>query len=283
MIDSATFMGAVHLAVADLDRSIAFYERHLGLVVHGRTARGARLGAGRADLLVLEERPGAVRPRGTTGLYHFALLVPTRLDLARSLRRLMDLETRMQGFADHGVSEALYLADPDGNGIEIYRDRSRDEWPVVNGHFQMGTDPLDLGDLIGELDGSGGNAIAAPMHAGTRMGHVHLHVAHLDAAEEFYVRVLGFNVTQRYGGGALFVSAGGYHHHLGLNTWAGVGAPPPPAEAIGLRRFAVHLPDETALGAVVERVRAAGISIEPVGTTFVVRDPSSNTIQLTAP
>jgi len=277
-----THIGTVHLTIQDLARSVRFYERHLGLRVNEQTDFRATVGVGHT-LLVLHAAPSAVRARDTTGLYHFAILVPSRADLARALRRLVDTETPMQGAADHGVSEALYLADPDGNGIEIYRDRPREEWPVRAGHLHMVTDPLDVAGLIDEAD----TASDGGMVPGTTMGHVHLHVAHLDAAEQFYVGVLGFDLMQRYGSSAAFVSAGGYHHHVGFNTWAGVGAPPPPAGAIGLRHFEIVLPTPAALAEVVERARAHDVAVETDDNssvlTAVVRDPSSNVILLSAP
>ena len=150
MIDPATRIGAVHLTISDLRRSVRFYETHLGFLVHRRDDRTAWLGAGGPDLLILSQCETAPRVRGTTGLYHFAILVPSRADLARSLRRLVATDTIMQGAADHGVSEALYLADEDGNGIEIYRDRPRDEWPMVGGQLRMGADPIDLDALLTE-------------------------------------------------------------------------------------------------------------------------------------
>jgi len=276
VIDPATAIGGVHLTIANLDRSARFYQAHLGFVVHRRDAQTAWLGAGQRDLLVLSQCDTAPRIRGTTGLYHFAILVPSRRDLGRALRRLAETDTVLQGVADHGVSEALYLADPDGNGIEVYRDRPRAEWPIVNGRLQMGADPLDLDAILDEDEGRDGHGLAS----GTVIGHVHLHVSRLDDAERFYVSVLGFELMQRYGPSALFVSAGGYHHHIGLNTWAGVGAPPPPAGAIGLRHFVVTLPDEAARAAVIDRVRAASIPIETTGEGVIVRDPAKNAILL---
>jgi len=309
VIDPAAHIGAVHLTIGDLNRSIRFYEAHLGFTLHRRDDRTAWLGAGGPDLLVLTQCEQAPRVRGTTGLYHFAILVPSRGDLARALRRLVETDTVMQGAADHGVSEALYLADVDGNGIEIYRDRPRAEWPFVGGRLQMGADPLDFDDLLNAADAAplkrgpthstvgtptstrgtdanvgprfSGAESGAGLAPGTVVGHVHLHVSRLDEAERFYVDVLGFELMQRYGPSALFVSAGGYHHHIGLNTWAGVGAPPPPPGAIGLRYFDVKLPTEAAVAAVRERVRAAGISTEDAGAAFIVRDPANNAIRIT--
>jgi len=282
-IDPQTTIGAVHLTVSDLGRSVRFYESHVGFKLHRGNDRVASLGAGGADLLVLSECEKAPRVRGTTGLYHFAVLVPSRVELARSLRRLIETDTLMQGFADHGVSEAMYLADPDGNGIEIYRDRPRVEWPMAEGRLRMTADPLDLEGILSELQGREDSWPGLARE--TRIGHVHLHVSRLADAEAFYVGTLGFDLTQRYGPSALFVSAGGYHHHIGLNTWAGVGAPPPPPGAIGLRHFVVRLPDRPALDRVAARVGAAGIALEDVDVEggLLVRDPAQNAILLTSP
>ena len=277
MIDPATRIGAVHLTISDLRRSVRFYETHLGFTVHRRDDRIASLGAGGVDLVTLSQCETAPRVRGTTGLYHFAILVPSRADLARALRRLAATGTVMQGAADHGVSEALYLADEDGNGIEIYRDRPRAQWPVVDGELRMGADPIDLDALL--ADGAHTDS-GAGLPPGTVVGHVHLHVSRLDDARAFYVGVLGFELTQRYGPSALFVAAGGYHHHVGLNTWAGVGAPPPPPGAIGLKHFLVQLPDAAALDAVVGRVRAAGIVPKPLEGGWLIHDPAKNAILL---
>ena len=277
MIDPGTRIGAVHLTTSDLRRSVLFYEAHLGFVVHRRDDRTAWLGAGDHDLLVLSQSESAPRVRGTTGLYHFAILVPSRADLSRSLRRLVETGTVLQGAADHGVSEALYLADEDGNGIEIYRDRPRGDWPVVAGQLRMRADPLDLDALLAQ---AGGAESGAGLARGTVIGHVHLHVPRLADAEAFYVGVLGFELMQQYGSGALFVAAGGYHHHIGLNTWAGVGAPPPPPGAVGLRHFVVSLPDEAALAAVAERLITAGVTPEPREGGLLIHDPAKNAILL---
>jgi catechol 2,3-dioxygenase len=277
-IDPATTIGAVHLTVSDLGRSVRFYESHLGFKLHRTLDGTAALGAGGSDLLLLSECEAAPRVRGTTGLYHFAVLVPSRLELARSLRRLIETDTLMQGFADHGVSEAMYLADPDGNGIEIYRDRPRAEWPMAGGRLMMTADPLDLEAILRELqDRQDTWSGVAPA---TTIGHVHLHVSRLADAEAFYVGTLGFDLMQRYGPSALFVSAGGYHHHIGLNTWAGVGAPPPPPGAIGLRHFVVALPDAAAVDRVAERIRAGGIQTTDVEGGILVKDPAQNQILL---
>jgi catechol 2,3-dioxygenase len=277
VIDPDTRIGAVHLTISDLRRSIRFYETHLGFLVHRRDDRTAWLGAGGPDLLTLSQCETAPRVRGTTGLYHFAILVPSRAELARSLRRLVATDTIMQGAADHGVSEALYLADEDGIGIEIYRDRPRDQWPVVAGQLRMGADPMDLEALLTE---AGRAESGAGLAADTVIGHVHLHVSRIEEAHAFYVGLLGFELTQRYGPSALFVAAGGYHHHIGLNTWAGVGAPPPPPGAIGLKHFVVALPNGAALAAAAERLRAAGVESQAIEGGLLIHDPAKNAILL---
>lgn len=278
-IHAATTMGAVSLTVRDLARSLEFYQHNLGFKLHRQEGRKAQLGAGDADLLILNENPAAPPlRRGQTGLYHFAVLTPSRVALAQSLRRLAETQTPIQGFADHNVSEAIYLADPDGNGVEIYRDRPRGEWEYDNGKIKMATDPIDLDGILAELNGQ--NLPWTGLHPDTVIGHVHLHVSDIKSAEAFYCGVLGFDLMLRYGPSASFVSAGGYHHHLGLNTWAGVGASPPPPDSIGLIWYAVVLPDQEALDEVVTRVKVAGAPIETHADGFLVHDPSQNGILL---
>jgi catechol 2,3-dioxygenase len=298
-IDSHTTIGTVHLTIPDLERSLAFYTRHLGFCVLRQDAQTAMMGSDDHTLLVLTESRTAKRVRGTAGLYHFAVLVPSRLELARSLDRLLKTDTVLQGAADHGVSEAIYLADPDGNGIEIYRDRPRSDWPWIDGRLRMGSDPLDLDGLLSEVrserpshdqrgDGAvssaDGKGSAAPhdIAPATTIGHVHLHVSNLTDAARFYGDVLGLELMQRYGGSALFFSAGGYHHHIGVNTWAGVGAPPAPAGAIGLRFFELRFGSSAAREEASSRLDAAAVPIERGIDGPLVRDPSHNAILLVA-
>ncbi|MGE5178934.1 MAG: VOC family protein [Bacteroidota bacterium] len=284
-IDPGASIGAVKLTVSDLERALGFYRDSLGLTMRERHGGVARLFAGDAgpDLLHLEESPGARRAPRTTGLYHLAVLLPSRLDLAVALARLAETGGRLRGASDHGASEAIYLEDPDRNGIEIYRDRPRDEWPrAADGSFLLPTDPLDLEGLLGELRGRSAPGRAGdPAPAGTRIGHVHLHVADLDDARRFYVDTLGFDEMARYGDEALFLSAGGYHHHVGLNVWAGRGAPPPPAGSAGLQWFSVEHSSDAERGATLARVRDAGIAVEPLGSDVLLRDPSRNGVRLT--
>ena len=270
-----TSVGPVTLTVADLPRALAFYTERLGLHVHSEEAGTARLGVGRRELLALFEGKGARRVHGTTGLFHFALLLPSRQELARSLARLAATGTPLQGAADHLVSEALYLADPEGNGIELYRDRPREEWVWEDGQVAMTTDPLDVQALLQEGDEGGAAWRGLPDE--TVIGHVHLKVAHIAPAERFYCDLFGFHLTARYGTMASFVSNDGYHHHLAFNTWAGAGLPPPPDGATGLSEFVVRLSDADAVARILERVRAAGI---PVAAGNLVRDPSGNAVRL---
>lgn len=243
-LPGAAHIGEVSLVIRDLDRSLAFYRDVLGFQELTRSGRIVSLGAaGGRTLLTLEERPDAVlRPRRSAGLFHVAILVPSRAALGRSLRRMIERDWRLTGVADHLVSEALYLDDPDGLGLEIYCDRPRDTWRRNGGEIVMGTEPLDLETLARE---PGATQPWCGLDAGTVIGHVHLQVPHLDSAEAFYCSGIGFTPMLRRYPGALFVAAGGYHHHLGLNTWAGVGAPPPPAAAVGLRAFTVEAPELT--------------------------------------
>jgi catechol 2,3-dioxygenase len=280
-IDPATAIGAVHLTVADLERERDFYERAIGLRTIDRDGDTVRLGAAEDPLVVLVGRPEAPRrPPRTTGLFHLAVLVPTRGDLALALERVARAGRSFTGASDHLVSEALYLDDPEGNGIELYRDRPRDEWRRgADGDLEMATLALDLEGLMSarpEGDGVGG------MPPATRMGHVHLQVADLAAAERFYVGALGFEVTVRGYPGALFVSAGGYHHHIGLNTWAGEGAPEPPPGARGLRSFEVALRGPEELERVAGRIRAAGLEARPEDGGLRAVDPSGNAVLLRA-
>lgn len=275
-----THMGTVALAVGDLERSLHFYQNNLGLQLREQSDGAALLGADGRALLALTEQPGALPvQRGRTGLYHYAILVPSRVDLARLLRHMIDTRTPISGASDHGVSEALYLNDPDGHGIEIYRDRPKGEWPrMASGELSMVTDPFDFEGVLAEV--TPGRIRWDGIADGTTIGHMHLHVASIRDAEAFYVGVLGFDMLQRYGGQALFVSAGGYHHHIGLNTWAGAGAPPPSKEAARLNWYEIVVPDSEAQRAVLARLDVAGIPYAEEEGVATFEDPSRNRIHL---
>jgi catechol 2,3-dioxygenase len=271
----------VTLTVADLDAQTAFYRNAIGLCELRRTGNVVELGERDGDgplVVLVGDRGAPPRPPRTTGLFHLALLVPSRAELGRSIHRVNAAGWRFTGASDHLVSEALYLDDPEGNGIEIYRDRDREDWSHAGGELQMATLPLDIEGVLGSAAARDTGDGMAP---GTRIGHVHLQVASIPAAESFWADAVGFDPVVRSYPGALFVSAGGYHHHLGLNTWAGQGAPAPPPGARGLRSFAIVLPDRAALEETLGRLRDASVEVLDEAGGAVVSDPSGNRAVLT--
>jgi catechol 2,3-dioxygenase len=278
-IDPRTAVGPVTLTVRELEGARDFYERVVGLRALAAADGRAVLGAGSRPLVELvEDRAARSRPPRTSGLFHLALLVPDRAELARSLLRLIEARWPLAGASDHLVSEALYVSDPEGNGIEIYRDRPREEWRRDGAELRMATLPLDLDDLAGALGEQTAEAVGAPV--ATRMGHVHLDVADLAAGERFYAGLLGLDVTARAYPGALFLAAGGYHHHVGLNTWRAAGAPAPPRGALGLRAYELTLPDAAALERTLAQLRAGGVAVEQVDGALEARDPFDNAVRL---
>ena len=273
-----TTVGAVHLSVADLDRSQAYYREQVGVEPIGESNGRATLGAGGRPLLVLTEEPGAQPSVGHTGLYHFALLVPTRVDLARWLAHAARDRVPLTGLSDHYVSEAIYLRDPDGHGIEIYADRPREVWEGQVGE-RMTTEPLDVDDLIGELDDPTAERFDG-LAEGTVMGHVHFRVAEIPGTIEFYRDQLGFGLMAELFSTAAFLAAGGYHHHLGANTWESRGAGPPPPGTAALRHAEIVLPDDVERSRVIERLEAAGVEVADGADGPMVRDPSGNALAL---
>jgi catechol 2,3-dioxygenase len=273
-LPESTQVGAVHLQIADLSRSLAYYGEVLGLGVLDRSRQEATLGTDRA-LVHLQARVGAkpVPRRGAYGLFHFAILLPDRAALSRFAAHLGRLGLRA-GMADHLVSEALYLSDPDGLGIEVYSDRPRSTWRQQGQELAMTTDPLDLEDLL-----AAGGTPWSGMPAGTTMGHVHLHVGELDAAATFYHRALGLDMTVWSYPGALFFSAGGYHHHLGTNTWS-----PGPAAAENQARllhWELLLPAQADLRAAAESLLASGYRADRDMQALVTVDPWGTSLRLT--
>jgi catechol 2,3-dioxygenase len=262
-------LGAVHLTVTNLDRSVDFYESSIGLRVHHREDGVVTMGVGDEDLLILYGEPSARRAGRHAGLYHYALLFPSRQELARATLRLAVTQTPIQGASDHGTHEAIYLPDPDGNGIELAADRPRELWPKPL-EYAGGPHPLDLDGLLATIAGEEPSGKAGP---GLVVGHVHLHVGDLVRGLGFYRDVLGFELMTFMPGAAAFVSAGGYHHHLGFNIWRGEGVPPIPEGRVGLRYWTVVLDDPEEVAAVRERIRAAGIASEEREGGFLVRDP----------
>jgi catechol 2,3-dioxygenase len=273
-----TFVGQVDLKVANLERSLEFYQKVIGFQVLERSERKAVLTANGTTPLLTIEQPENVLPKQprTTGLYHFALLLPTRNDLARILRHFIQIRYPLQGASDHLVSEALYLADPDGNGIEIYSDRPSSAWNWENGEVEMATVPLDAENLLAEGEGEPWTGLPSD----TLMGHIHLHVSELQKTEEFYTKGLGFHIVNRYGSQALFISTGGYHHHIGLNTWNGVGAPAPSENSVGLKRFTLVLPNEETRRKVIEQLQKINAWVKEENDIVLTKDPSDNMIEL---
>jgi catechol 2,3-dioxygenase len=281
-IAADTTVGAVDLTVASLDRSIDYYTSTLGLQVQSRDGSVVRLGAGGEELLVLHEEPGAQPAPRHTGLFHFAILLPDRQALARWLVHAARTRAPLSGMSDHLVSEAIYLRDPDWHGIEVYRDRPRNEWARdAQGNIQIATLPLDADDLIGALDDPNSEPEYAGMPNGTTMGHVHLQVADIAATERFYHDVMGLDVIAHMAD-ATFMSAGGYHHHLGANTWNSRGATPPPPGSAALRHATIILPDAAERDRVAGRIADAGQDPQQVEGGVLVRDPAQNALLLTA-
>jgi catechol 2,3-dioxygenase len=271
-IDPALSIRSVTLAVSDVGRSVDFYTQALGLPLIERENGSALLGTVPAQPALRLEKLEAPTPLppGASGLYHVAWLHPTRGALADTVRRLAGARWQLEGASDHGVSEALYLSDPDGLGIEIYVDRPREQWPRwPDGALEMVTLPLNLEDLLAQSGGAPGDEVAA----GTGIGHVHLKVADVERTRDFYARAIGMD-EQAAMPSAAFMSAGGYHHHIGLNSWQSQGAPQAPETAPGLRRLEFALSDQRELQALDERLHAGGA--EPAAASegvVLVRDP----------
>ncbi|MBA2641369.1 MAG: VOC family protein [Actinobacteria bacterium] len=268
----------MHLTVSELERSVAYYRQTIGLDVLDRGGGEARLGTVARELVVLVEETGARPGYGYTGLYHFALLVPERHDLARWLAHAVRDRVPLAGLSDHFVSEAIYLSDPDGHGIEIYCDRPRGVWEGQVG-ARMTTLPLDTADLLSELD----DAATEPsdgLSEGTMMGHVHLKVSSIAETVTFYRDLLGFGLMAQLGAQAAFLAAGGYHHHLGANTWESAGAPAPPPGTAALRHATIVLPNSAERDRLLGRLEQSGEPAResPDGKTVV--DPSGNALVL---
>lgn len=268
----ATRLGAVHLTVTKLERSLAFYQQVLGFQLHAHTEQWAALGAGQMDLLHLVEVPGARQVSHHAGLYHVALRTPSRLALGQVLRSLVEHGVQIGG-SDHLVSEAIYLTDPDGIGLEIYWDRPRAQWPYEQGRLVMDSRPLDYQGLLCGLVNE--PTCWSGLAAETVIGHIHLHVDHLPPAVAFYQDCVGFEVMTHWANAAFF-AAGGYHHHVGATTWAGVDAPPQPTDAVGLRHFVMTLANEEERTHLIERLVQGGVTFEERIDGLYVRDPAQN-------
>jgi len=303
-IDPRTHMGPVHYTVRDLERMTDFYCRVLGFQLLQRQDDTVSLGVaahngaataspahtigtgerastnsgvqGGTELLRLTRNPAAQRYPRTAGLYHTAFLVPTKWDLAHLVRRIIDTRSPVHGHSNHGTHLAIYLPDPEGNGIELAWDFPREQWPMENGRMlydRMPREGVDIGALLEELERDPSPWPGLPV--GTVVGHIHLHVSELSSTKHFYHEVLGFDVTmESEEWGALFMSAGGYHHHIGSNVWKGIGIPPAPPDALGLRWFTILVPDEAVRATLLERAATAGVPTEPHPEGTLLRDPS---------
>jgi catechol 2,3-dioxygenase len=276
VLPDALSLGAAHLKVAELDRAIAWYSEVLGFQLHGRDGDVARLGAGGDDLIVLHERPGARTVSRHSGLYHVAILYPSRLELARVTQRIAEAQTPIQGASDHGTHEAIYLPDPDGNGLELAADRPADQWPNLADITAIAPQPLDMGGLFNLV--SGRDAVPEA-DIETRVGHLHLHVGDIAEAKHFYRDLVGFDLITEMDSAA-FVSAGGYHHHLAFNIWQGKGAPPAPEDAAGLLFWTVELPSAEDVDAARQRIEDGGFATGAVEGGFETRDPSGNAVRI---
>ena len=273
LLSDATRLGGVELTVTDLERSIDFYTRVIGMQVHDRGAGRAALGAGGEDLVTLHADPAARRPGRHAGLYHFALLFPSRAELARAGRRVAERRVAIDGASDHGTHEAIYLPDPDGIGVELATDRPRDRWPNLRGGdvYAHGPAPLDTPDLFATI---ADEPYAAQAEGGLRVGHVHLHVGELDSETRFYRDGLGFEVITPLPS-AMFVSAGGYHHHVAYNLWRGGGAGPAPTTGVlGLRRWTLLTDGADERRAVATRLAAIDAPFEEDADGLRARDPA---------
>jgi catechol 2,3-dioxygenase len=284
-----TLMGHISLTVANLENQILFYQQAMGFKLHWREGNKAGLGAGGKDLLLLTEQPNLKKYRGVTGLYHVAYVFPNRRELAIAVGRLFAIKYPNSP-TDHIMTKTTYLDDLEGNGIELYCESPEDgTWKFANGKYESyrkdgswsnGREALDVEELFSHIQED--DKLDVSISPETRVGHVHLHVRDVAEAVDFYHGVIGFDImgiAQEFQMG--FVSAGGYHHHLGLNTWQGAGAPPPPADAVGLRYFTIELPDQKAYDEVVARVDEAGIPSNMTEAGLFLHDPSQNGVVLT--
>ena len=287
-IHPATRVGSVSLTVASLDNQIEFYTKAMGFKLHWRDGNKAGLGSGNNDLLLLTEQQNIKKYRGVTGLYHVAYVFPNKHELAIAVARLFAIKYPNSP-TDHIMTKTTYLDDLEGNGIELYCESPEDgSWTFKDGKFESrrkdgswsdGREALDLNELFSHLTEE--DKLDVPVSPEMRIGHVHLHVRDVDEAVDFYHGIIGFDImgaSKQFQMG--FVSAGGYHHHLGLNTWQGRGAPPPPDDAVGLRYFTIDLPDQKAYDEVVARVDEAGIASNLTEEGLLLHDPSQNGVIL---
>jgi catechol 2,3-dioxygenase len=259
-IPDNTIIQSIDLSVSDLEKYIDFYSRLLGFKEISREDGNVYLSAnGKPPYIIsfAENKDGNHPSRNNTGLYHVAIKLPNRKELAKVFLRLFKNNTKFQGFSDHIVSEAIYLADPDGNGVELYIDKPKETWKWTLGQVEMDTLPLNLQVITNELGDN--ETVADGIHPDTKIGHIHLKVSDLNNAEKFYNHLLGFNVTNSSYPGALFLSAGGYHHHIGTNIWSSRNGTPPPVDSLGLKSFSIYIPEEKYIVEIEKNAKNYGI------------------------
>lgn len=271
------YVSHVTLKVFDLNRSITFYTEVLGFKILNQTPTSSDLTAnGSTSLLTIHQPKNVVpRPTRTTGMYHFALLLPQRSDLADFLAHFITIGLPF-GASDHAVSEAIYIRDPDGNEIEIYADRAPEEWSWPKEEVKMTIDPINEPELLALRNPEGWQGLPKK----TIMGHIHLHVAELQKTADFYTKGLGFNIVSRYGDQALFLSTGNYHHHIALNTWMGVGAPTPPANSRGLDFYTIVYPEAATRKQALQNLKSLGATVNEKDNNFLTVDPAGNHLLL---
>jgi catechol 2,3-dioxygenase len=259
-IPDKTIIQSIDLAVSNLEESLEFYSRLIGFKEISGDRNSVFLSASGKQPYIIsltEDKNGKHPHRSNTGLYHTAIRFPNRKELAKAFMRLFENKAKFHGFSDHIVSEAIYLADPDGNGVELYIDKPKDTWKWTLGQIEMDTLPLNLQVITNELDDKEG--IKDDIHPDTRIGHIHLKVSDLFKAEKFYNHLLGFNVTNSSYPGALFLSAGGYHHHIGTNVWSSKNGAPPPDDSLGLKSFTINIPDENYIKEIEGKAKTYGV------------------------
>lgn len=272
-----TKIARASLTVTDITRALAFYTNTLGFHAHTRDTGQIALASssnGQTLIQLVEQKDAQSKPRNTTGLFHIAIRVPSRTALSQVVRRLHEQQWPLLGASDHGVSEALYLNDPDGNGLEIYTDLPKAQWPTQGEHLAMYSAPLNVQKLHQESAGRTDTLLPA----NTDIGHIHLQVSSLESSKHFYCNILGFDIRQDNYQGALFVAANGYHHHLGLNTWAGEGIPSPPENTVGLKTFTISIPDQETHDKIVERLDNNTILFQQNQNELITQDPDHNQV-----
>ncbi|MCA1029674.1 VOC family protein [Bacillus timonensis] len=273
-----TYVRHVHINVTDIQRSLSFYQDIIGFQILSQSDDQAILSADGLSPLLTIQQPKALEPKQnrTTGLYHFALLLPTRHDLATFIQHIAKKRYRIQGGSHHGISEALYLADPDGNGIEVYADTPTSTWRWEDDRLALQSEPLDIEELLQVAKGQQWNGLPTD----TIMGHIHLHVANLDEVDKFYQQGLGFTLVSQLSKQAHFYATGNYHHHIGVNVWNGVGAPKPSENSVGLVYYDVVFPSEQKREKMINNLKALGYPVREDAQQHFTEDPSGNVIRL---